>query len=114
MPSALSRGPVPPASDLDLRRANSCPVLLTDRFISNHPPLQRTGLEAELPQKVRLQLKSQSTEETMNWGRTRRLLATVNAPAAGLALLMEAPAALAQDKTIDFTTSHWVPPRHPR
>jgi TRAP-type C4-dicarboxylate transport system substrate-binding protein len=87
--------------------------LLTDRFISNHPPLQRTGLEAELPQKVRLQLKSQSTEETMNWGRTKRLLTAVTAPAAGLVLLMAAPAALAQDKTIELKLSHWVPPTHP-
>jgi TRAP-type C4-dicarboxylate transport system substrate-binding protein len=49
----------------------------------------------------------------MHWGRTRRLLATVAAPAAGLALMMGAPAALAQDKTIELKLSHWVPPTHP-
>ena len=49
----------------------------------------------------------------MNWGRTRRLLATVTASAAGLVLLMAAPAALAQDKTIELKLSHWVPPTHP-
>ena len=49
----------------------------------------------------------------MHSGRTGRLLATVAAPAAGLALLMAAPAALAQDKTIELKLSHWVPPTHP-
>jgi TRAP-type C4-dicarboxylate transport system substrate-binding protein len=49
----------------------------------------------------------------MNWGRTKRLLTAVTAPAAGLVLLMAAPAALAQDKTIELKLSHWVPPTHP-
>ena len=49
----------------------------------------------------------------MHTGRTTRLLATVSAPAAGLALLITASAALAQEKTIELKLSHWVPPTHP-
>ena len=49
----------------------------------------------------------------MQSGCTKRLLATVVAPAAGLALLIAAPAALAQEKTFELKLSHWVPPTHP-
>jgi TRAP-type C4-dicarboxylate transport system substrate-binding protein len=35
------------------------------------------------------------------------------APAAALALVLAAPQALAQDKTVELKLSHWVPPTHP-
>ena len=44
---------------------------------------------------------------------TRRPFATLAAVAAGVAMLAVAPAALAQDKTIELKLSHWVPPTHP-
>ena len=45
---------------------------------------------------------------------TKRVLAKLAAPAAGLALVLAAaPAAFAQDKTFELRLSHWVPPSHP-
>lgn len=44
---------------------------------------------------------------------TRLSIATLTASAAGLAILSGAPAALAQDKTVELKLSHWVPPTHP-
>jgi TRAP-type C4-dicarboxylate transport system substrate-binding protein len=35
------------------------------------------------------------------------------APAAGLAIMLAGPQALAQDKTVELKLSHWVPPTHP-
>jgi TRAP-type C4-dicarboxylate transport system substrate-binding protein len=40
-------------------------------------------------------------------------IATLAASAAALAILSGAPAALAQDKTVELKLSHWVPPTHP-
>jgi TRAP-type C4-dicarboxylate transport system substrate-binding protein len=42
-----------------------------------------------------------------------RPIGTLIAAAAGLAVLMGAPAAFAQDKTFELKLSHWVPPAHP-
>ena len=47
---------------------------------------------------------------------TRLSIATLAASAAGLAILIGAPAALrknAKDKTVELKLSHWVPPTHP-
>ena len=44
----------------------------------------------------------------------KRLLATLTASAAGLAILFAAtPAAFAQEKNFELRLSHWVPPSHP-
>jgi TRAP-type C4-dicarboxylate transport system substrate-binding protein len=45
--------------------------------------------------------------------RTGRLIATFVASVTGAATFAIAPAALAQDKTIELKLSHWVPPTHP-
>ena len=42
-----------------------------------------------------------------------RTIATLAAPAAFSLLIGLAPAALAQDKTVELKLSHWVPPTHP-
>src|SRR5258707_1253829 len=54
-----------------------------------------------------------SMEETMQPRRATRHFATFIATAAGLALLLAAAPARAQDKTVDLKLSHWVPPTHP-
>ena len=45
--------------------------------------------------------------------RAKLRFATFIASAAGLAVLLAAPAARAQDKTFELKLSHWVPPTHP-
>jgi TRAP-type C4-dicarboxylate transport system substrate-binding protein len=45
--------------------------------------------------------------------RTGRLIATLVASVAGLAVFGFIPAAQAQDKTFELKLSHWVPPTHP-
>src|ERR1700686_4128415 len=45
--------------------------------------------------------------------RAKYHLAALAASAAALAVLLGAPAALAQDKTFELKLSHWVPPTHP-
>ena len=71
-----------------------------DSFISNYPPLQRTGLGAECLGTVGFADTVSKREERMSSRRTGRLLAALAASAAGVAAFAVAPSALAQDKTV--------------